>query len=101
MYVENDKGRRIVCGHPLEMSTVAEVLGKNATKELIQKRTGFNSDCICLDCCYQYEIDVKKDKKECPFCDSNNIKTVLELVGKTCPMCKEGIIEEHDIGIRS
>ena len=34
------------------------------------------------------------DKRECPKCKSKNVKTELEMVGETCPKCKEGVIEE-------
>jgi len=41
VYVENDSGKRIVCPHLAEMSTVAEVLGENAnTRKHCNK--GFN-----------------------------------------------------------
>ncbi|MGB5926500.1 MAG: hypothetical protein WBH01_10565 [Dehalococcoidia bacterium] len=36
----------------------------------------------------------EKDKRECPQCKSKNVKTELEMVGKPCPECEEGLIEE-------
>ena len=115
-YVENDKGKRIRCGHPAETSHVAEVLGKRAKSlAIVRDRTGFNSHCVCLDCLHQFQADVgelgwnpfelyhpefnlrskpKKDERECPECKSKNVKTELEMVGEPCPKCKEGIIEE-------
>lgn len=41
---------------------------------------------------------VEKDKRECPKCKSNNVKTEKELVGEVCPKCKKGIIQEIDTG---
>ena len=115
-YVENDKGERVPCGHPQEASDVREVLGERASLlEVVRDRTGFNSDCVCLDCLRQFEADLgeiglspyedeldkhkprlkqEKDKRECPKCKSRNVKTALELVGEPCPKCKEGEIEE-------
>lgn len=115
-YVENDKGERVVCGHPQEASDVKKVLGERASLlEVVRKRTGFNSDCVCLDCVHQFEADLReiglspyedeldkhlprlkreKDKRECPKCKSKNVKTVLEMVGEPCPKCKKGVIEE-------
>ena len=102
----------------MERRFVKEVLGERASiLEVILERPGFNSDCICLDCLYQFQADLGysedywspyvhyiekykpkskkgKDKRECPKCKSKKVKTVLELVDKTCPKCKEGIIEE-------
>lgn len=116
-YVEDDKGDRVDCHHPLERRYVEEVLGKNLSLELVRERTGFNSFCVCLDCLHQFKADLgvsesywspyepyldeylprlkqEKDRRECPRCKSRNVKTELELVGETCPKCKEGVIEE-------
>lgn len=119
MYVEDDGGRRIVCPHPGEGRTVAEVLGDNATRELIEARIGFNSDCICLDCLEQFGLDIgddeqsksswrysygatrRKDQRRCPHCNSHDVKTVFELIGNPCPKCKKGVIEEIVTGIIS
>ena len=123
-YVENDEGKRIPCGHPSERSYVREVLGERAKSlAIIRERTGFNSHCICLDCLHQFRADLgtikgqywspyeqfleqhlprpeqTKDKRECPECKSKNVKTELEMVGETCPKCKEGVIEEIRIGV--
>lgn len=114
-YVENDKGERVVCGHPAKRRIVEEVLGKRPSLEVVRERTGFNSYCVCLDCLHQFEADLgetswspyeeqlakhkprpkeAKDKRQCPNCRSNRVKTELELVGQPCPKCKEGVIEE-------
>ncbi|RKY86052.1 hypothetical protein DRQ09_06535 [candidate division KSB1 bacterium] len=115
MYVEDDNGNRIECMHPGEMSTVVKVLGKNLSMELIRKRTGFNSDCICLDCLNFFKADFgdeianpwrfyygatnKKDKRECPGCKSQNVKTVFEMIGQICPKCKDGVIKIFETGL--
>ena len=115
-YVVNDKGERIICGHPGERGHVFEVLGERASiLEVVRERTGFNSNCVCLDCLHQFRADLgeigwspyeglikeykprlkqEKDRRECPKCKSKNVKTELEMVGETCPKCKEGVIEE-------
>ncbi len=92
---------------------------KKASKEkmlwikLFGTRTGYNSDCICKNCLKQSELDIgnaekskkswrrfyhasrKRDQRKCPNCGSNEIFTIMELVGKECPFCKKGkIIEE-------
>ena len=117
MYVEDDAGNRIVCPHPEETSTVFHVLGKHASPEKIRVRTGFNSYCVCLSCKEQFELDLgdeeqsesswrffygataRKDKRMCPHCASQDVKTVIELVGNPCPECKEGVIEEIETGL--
>lgn len=98
MYVKNSYGEKIVCMHPVEMDIVYEVLGKDASDELIHTMTGQNSDCICLSCLSQFEMDVDKEKRDCPICHSNQVSAVLELVQGQCPACKVGIIVQEDTG---
>lgn len=120
LYVENSEGRRIVCGHPGEDSQIREILGHYPTREELQAMTGFNSYCVCLDCLEQFKADYRdekvnenrfwnecpqfreglrgkpkmKDERICPSCQSNNVVTEFELVGKTCPKCKKGKFQE-------
>ncbi len=123
-YVEDDKGNRTDCHHPRETRYVEEVLGKNLSLELVRERTGFHAFCMCVDCLHQFRADLgyfemywspyepyfwermprlkgEKDKRECPECESWNVKTELEMVGETCPKCKEGEIEEIWTGAMS
>jgi len=123
-YVEDEQGKRIICPHPVERQSVEKVLGRNPSPELLNKRTGFNSDCLCLDCLHQFEADLgafrgywspyefylteyqpgpkqAKDRRECPKCHSRNFKTELEMVGQNCPRCKDGVIEEIITGMIS
>ena len=131
MYVENDSGQRIVCGHPGEKYQIEKVLGvdfkklgfsvynrpvktkwwwskkKKSMYNLIQRRTGYNSECICLDCLNRLELDLgdeesewradygfnrAKDERVCDRCRSINVKTVFELIDHQCPKCKTGKI---------
>lgn len=118
MYVTDDSGKRIVCPHPAEKSTVYSILGENASREVIEERTGFNSYCVCLNCLNQFELDIgdyeiakswryyygairRRDERKCPHCKSSEVRTVFELIGEPCPKCKEGIIEEFETGIWS
>ena len=119
-YVEDDEGNRIVCPHPQEYQTIRKVLeldntekfpkpkwwwSKKKKKDLresvdrfVAERTGFHSFCVCLDCKTGNDLDLKKDQKICPMCNSENIKTIIELVGEVCPLCGEGKIIERDTG---
>ena len=125
LYVIDDNGKRIVCPHPDEGRTIRKILGKKATKQMILDQTGYNSDCVCLNCLHQFELDIgddegaednnersvryyyckysmfhsygtnkRRDQRICPKCKSENVKTVIEMVDKTCPKCKTGIIEK-------
>ncbi len=120
---------RVPCPHPAEYNTIARILGEKVPQDLVKSRTGFNSYCICLECLHQFEADLRdekvnewrfwygfpsfkeafrspippemKDKRKCPKCGSDNVKTVFELLWKPCPKCKEGRIVEIETGIIS
>ncbi len=139
-YVEDDNGKIIECPHPMEDSTIAEILKLErgevsrfevpswwwsrkrraryvSIKTLVEKRTGYNSTCLCFKCkkiCYLdigdaetaenswryqlYDATKQKDKRQCPKCGAIEIETVFELIGKTCPICNEGKIIEIETG---
>lgn len=118
MYVKDDEGKKVICRHPVESYAIARTLKTSEhdahawlmgalnkipeeTKKLIEERTGFDSDCLCLDCLSQFRIDVKKEEKKCPQCSSLNVKTQEEMVSQSCPKCKEGIIQAIDTGRES
>jgi hypothetical protein len=117
-YVEDAHGARIKCRHPSERGYVYGVLG-DASLERVLEKTGFISPCVCLECLHQFEADFGErgyspfegrpsrpiyrqpkaiDKRECPNCGSENVETELTMVGKLCPKCKTGIIEEIPTG---
>lgn len=83
MYVENDDGERMPCGHPGEESDVEEVLGVDFEKNglsvwqskrnepkwwwskrrksafsFVRQRTGYNSYCVCLECLNYLILDL-------------------------------------------
>jgi len=121
LYVENNNGERITCGHPSEKHDVIKVLGKDPPSDLVKQRVGYNYCCVCLDCLHKFDADfhhhyfvyvinplggsirndglkTEKDKRECPKCKSKNIGTINEMVGKTCPKCEKGIMGKIDTG---
>ncbi len=110
MYVEGDDGERKICPHPAEPSAISQILkinredviawltDKNAqinqqAKELLEERVGFNSKCVCFECVSAFDIDLKKDERKCPNCQSENLKSASEAVGEDCPKCHQGTIE--------
>lgn len=110
LYVKDESGKRIVCPHPLEYHTIAEVLKisrddafawlqkeyekiTEETKKKIQSNTGMNFQYICLDCCSENYLDKTVDEMKCGKCGSTNLKYVADLVGQTCPKCKEGTVQ--------
>ena len=88
---------------------------KESYETLVKAKVGFNHYCLCLDCFYQFEADLgknpyefflksfedkttlhygDKDIRECPNCKSIIVKNTMELIGDSCPKCKEGLIEK-------
>ena len=123
--MENDKGERMQIPHPAEMGVFFEpskisIFGDIKFGKLrkgINETTGFNSDCLCLNCLRRLKLDMgdaedakepwryfygavkRKDERKCLHCNSRNVKTVFELIGEPCPKCKKGIIEEIETGV--
>ena len=120
-YVEDDSGERIVCPHPGEYQTIRRVLDldniekfpkpkwwwsrkkkaalRKSIVQFVEGRSGFHSFCVCLDCKTGNDLDLKKDRRICPMCDSPNIKSIHELVGDLCPLCGKGKIVERKTGL--
>jgi hypothetical protein len=127
MYVTDDEGKRFICPHPVEASTISRVLGfdekiplfmsqwdlsktwhrhsvpmdGNAVQKLLDERLGFMSECVCLDCVSTFRLDLKRDAAECPECCSQRIRSVSKIVGEQCPKCGKGTIRKIDVGIIS
>ena len=115
-YVKDNSGKKIICPHPGESDTIAEVLGLDdndiggfpwlppqdeAMQKLLMEKTGFNSHCVCLNCLNKFDLDVMKEERICPECNLKTVKTELEMVGQQCPKCKEGTIRKLWTGIIS
>ena len=120
VYTEREKGKREIIPHPAEMDVFFKPRGFSLFGEFklrqrkkgIEDTTGFNSNCVCFDCLKQFDLDIgdaeeaisswryfykaikRKDERKCPYCGSQNVKTVFELIGNICPECKNGIIKE-------
>lgn len=125
MYVADDCGDRIICPHPGEKFTIAHVLELSERERdwmwfgfpwwmkafrarrvkeienLVKERVGTLSSCVCCNCCETFELDLVRDERKCPACDSNDVLSVSELKGKRCPACKEGAVVWMDTGIMS
>lgn len=67
-YVIDRDGTRVRCLHPGELATIQQVLGADPSPELVRQRTGFMSDCVCLDCLERCSLDLDRDARRCPRC---------------------------------
>ena len=127
-YVTDKDGNRIVCRHPGEIRDARRILAESYpdraygltvkmqadydkwrqtdpnsfdVHEFVNSRMGFNSYCVCLNCTDQFKLDLRIDEHICPKCGSPDIVPVREMVGKSCPKCHQGTIEEIPTGIWS
>jgi len=98
LYAVADDGDRVRCPHPGEMRRAREVIGEDASRKEIDRRTGFNTYCFCIHCETQVDLDLDRDEKACPECRSNAVKTVDELVDERCPVCGDGTVVADDTG---
>lgn len=98
MYAITDEGKRLQCLHPGGMEQARQVIGEDASPDEINQRTGIVTYCFCLDCETQVDLDLDRDGKACPECQSNAIKTIDELVDEQCPVCAMGTIIAEDTG---
>lgn len=126
-YIESDEGERITLTHPIEDSIREKVLNiprgtlssfsfkqpqwwwsakrintykiNKEMYDLARARSGFISNCICVNCLKEQQLDLEKDERKCCSCSSMNIKSLRDLLGSVCPSCKKGIIKEIETGI--
>ena len=96
-YAVDDPGRRVVCPHPSEPWTSREVTGMSCTEARAAARSGFAQDCVCSTCLTQFTLDIERDPRICPACASPEVATLRELIGKRCPRCRVGTIEEGSL----
>lgn len=129
MVVLDAWGTRIPCLHPGEFATAADVLGLSnsdfsraytwnkdasdpaltpedaarvhAQAALIKARVGYTATCLCLRCGLVSDVDAARAKRACPNCGSDDLLTGEESVGRKCPVCRDGSIQESDTGIRT
>ena len=92
-YVLDKTGKEIKCPHPSEFKTIASVLGDNPSDELLKKRSGYCSSCLCKECLNYFYLDLNKFPNQCPKCHSSNICTIKNLGREQCPKCKRGILK--------
>ncbi|HME55597.1 MAG TPA: hypothetical protein VKM55_25550 [Candidatus Lokiarchaeia archaeon] len=97
-YVVDDKGTRVFCPPPDPMPTARNVLGKGLSDDAIRRRIGINESFYCKRCLNEVVLDEKKDQMVCLACRSRDLARTSDLVGRRCPKCKKGTIEENTLG---
>jgi DNA-directed RNA polymerase subunit RPC12/RpoP len=97
-YVVTDDGERQRLHHPAEILQILDVLGEDASDELIEERTGYRAYYVCRRCGAAFEAE-RGEADDCPECGHGDVVTQNELVGKPCPRCEEGTFVDETTGI--
>jgi hypothetical protein len=100
-YATDQKGQRIICGHPGEARVAKEVTGLDWAAARAVGLLGLQSYCLCFDCLAQVELDLDKDIKRCPKCQSLNVKSANGAIASRRPKCKNGVFREESTGMFS
>ena len=99
MYAICDDGTRASLPHPSTKRMAFEATGKEIDELWELGRIGRDEYFFCLSCGEGSCLDPKHDKLKCPECGDDNICNHEEVVGKTCPKCKEGQLTKDYVGI--
>ena len=54
---------------------------------------GNDAEHLCLSCKKEFMVDNRAPITTCPKCKSSEIVPTIELDGKSCPFCKDGVFE--------
>ena len=98
MYTIDEHGERTNHPHPGEPWPFYM---DEIKKPINERKAGWHSHCICLDCFSQFLLDVERDARICPTCLGAQVKTKNELEGVPCPRCESGTIESEISDIMS
>jgi hypothetical protein len=96
-YAVGDSGQRVVCPLLDEPQAITRITGMSFGEAMDAGRTGSNSHCVCLICLGQFDLDLDRDRRVCPFCASTDVKSAREMVGQPCPGCKRGVVERGSL----
>ena len=76
-YYIDDDGKKKYAHHP--------------NHELLERCIGNDAEHLCLSCKKEFMVDSEAPITTCPKCKSSEIVDTMELEGKSCPYCKEGV----------
>lgn len=107
-YITEADGKRVYWVNGFQgRKIITEILGENPAAETIAARVSFERLCLCLNCWKTFGRDIDtllfgkemhpgRDRPECPYCHSAQMKPLLEFVNQPCPRCQQGIFREFD-----
>ncbi|MDO9519841.1 MAG: hypothetical protein Q7L19_06485 [Pseudohongiella sp.] len=90
-YFKSETGEMLILMYPDGSQSFESRFGYPASKEVIEKGSGWVEEFYCSACDGKSEIaDV--DEKLCNVCGSSNLVDLSQSEGKPCPRCGSGIV---------
>ena len=89
-YAVATDGARVTTGEHPSSAMVQKITGLDYWSAYGAGRTGYLSQCLCLDCLETQELDLERDRKRCTRCDSERVYSRRGLAGAPCPKCERG-----------
>ena len=94
LYAQHDSGEWEVCPHPGEFRAILEITGRDYFQAQWSGRLRYVRDYACLGCFKEFESSAGRLFRRCSHCGSRRHTWAGQLLGKTCPKCHGGIVEQ-------
>jgi len=91
-----DSGEQVILKDASITDDAKELTGIPLRELEILGRVGYLSDCVCLECTHQFSVDLDRNVKQCPQCESLRVMSARGAVGQLCPSCGNGKILQSD-----
>lgn len=98
-YVFDAAGVAVACPHPVRDVKIREVTGLSPAAARSRGLLGTVSECVCFACTSCFKLDVGRDVKRCPKCESFDVRTGDAAIGATCPRCRQRRLVEEVYGV--
>ena len=76
-YYVDDAGKKQYAHHP--------------NHELLERCIGNDAEHLCLSCGKEFMVDSEAPITTCPKCNASEGVRTMQLAGKSCPYCKDGV----------
>lgn len=108
IYAIDANGEQVECGFGY-FNDPEKVTGLPLLDAFQQGRIGHHLQCVCLKCFCQFTIDFPHEPcrwqiawiaanttpEICPCCGSSVVTLGRDMIGKECPVCREGAIDRR------
>ena len=94
-YALTNDGEKTYLSEAMDDYEVSKITGMNYWDAFHEGLIGSDVHCLCFDCLATFDMDLDKEIKKCPKCESLNVKSSRGSVGSKCPKCKRGTIKSE------